>query len=394
MSAAARGFVPPTYPFDRLAKLAAEGAALPDGLVDLSVGTPCDPPPDAVVAALARSGAERGYPSGVGSPRLLDAARGWLSRRFRVELERPMLAACIGTKELVAGIPHWLHLRDPRRDTVLYPAISYPTYAMGAELAACRAVAVPTGPDGRLALGAIAEQDAARALCLWVNSPSNPTGALDDLDAAAAWGRAHDVPILSDECYAEFTWDGPPRSILESGVDGVLAVHSISKRSNAAGLRLGFYAGDPRLVHYLAELRRHAGFMVPGPIQAAGAVALDDDEHVAVQRARYAGRLDRLADALRSIGVAASRPGGGFYLWVAVPSVAGEPAEAGEGPEWSFTRALARRGVLVSPGEFYGPAGAGHVRIALVQPDERIELAAQRLGALARSAPVEGLGAR
>ncbi len=169
-------------------------------------------------------------------------------------------------------------------------------------------------------LDAVDPADAARALCLWVNSPANPSGELDDLPAAAAWGRARGVPVLSDECYIEFTWDGPGRTILTEGTDGVLAVHSLSKRSNLAGVRAGFYAGDAALVHYLSEVRKHAGFMVPGPVQAAGAVAFDDDDHVEAQRqalpgpARHAGRR-----ADRRSGVPAHRPDGTFYLWVAAP---------------------------------------------------------------------------
>jgi len=387
-------FVPPTYPYDRLAPLSAVAARLPGGAVDLSVGTPCDAPPPAVVEALGSSGAERGYPSGTGSARLLDAARAWIGRRFSVDVERGEVAACIGTKELVAGIPHWLRLRDPSRDTVLYPSVSYPTYAMGAALAGCRAVPVPQRADGALDLGSIDPADATRALCLWVNSPSNPTGALDDLGAAARWGRGRGVPVLSDECYAEFTWDGPARTILEHGMDGVLAVHSISKRSNCAGLRVGFYAGDAGLVAYLAELRRHAGFMVPGPVQLAAAVALEDDAHVVAQRERYRTRLERCAAALRAIGVPVDLPSGGFYLWVRAPleetlGGAGDAAGAASdlAPAWRFSWELAARGgALVSPGELYGEDGAGHVRIAVVQPLERIELVADRLAA-ARAEP-------
>ena len=383
MSEGPAGFVPPIYPFDQLTPIEKICESLPGGMVDLSVGTPCDPPPPAVVEALSTSGAERGYPPSLGSPRLLEASRAWIERRFGIPLERGHVANCIGTKELVAGVPQWLKLRDPSKDTVLYPEISYPTYEMGAMLAGCRAMAVPARADGSLALETISDEDAARALCLWSNSPSNPTGSLDDLSAAAAWGRERKVPVLSDECYAEYTWEGPPRTILEDGVEGVLAVHSISKRSNCAGLRVGFYAGDPDLVHYLVEVRRHAGFMVPGPIQLAGAVALEDDAHVAVQRERYRNRLDRLIEVLSACGLKVEPPAGSFYLWVPAPDDerSAERSE-GEGPEWGFTRWLARTaGMLVSPGDFYGPAGAGYVRIAVVQPDDRIELAAERLAA-------------
>jgi succinyldiaminopimelate transaminase len=372
------GFVLPTYPYDRLEPVEAIARAVPGGLVDLSIGTPCDPPPPAVVAALSGTDTERGYPTVAGSGRLVDAARGWIDRRFGVGLTRANVGLCIGTKEFVAGVPQWLRLRDPSRDTVLYPAVSYPTYEMGAMLASCRAIPVPVHPGGRLALEEIDGRDAARALVLWLNSPSNPTGELDDLEVAAAWGRSHGVPVFSDECYSEYTWEGPPRTILEHGVEGVVAVHSISKRSNCAGLRVGFYAGDPEIVHFLVEVRRHAGFMLPGPIQIAGAIALDDDAHVVVQRDRYRRRLERLVEVLAVVDVKATPPAGGFYLWVAAPDQ--YPSEPGETPEWGFTRYLAEKaGMLVSPGEFYGHDGEGYVRIAVVQPDEAIELAASRL---------------
>jgi succinyldiaminopimelate transaminase len=356
-------FVPPPYPYDRLDDARAVASRVEGGLVDLSIGTPCDPPPAVVLAALATSGAERGYPPSIGSVAYREAAAGWMERRLGVTVDPSAVAACVGTKELVAGLPQWLHLRRPDRDTVLYPAISYPTYAMGAQLAGCRAVPYA-------ALADIADADAARALCLWVNVPGNPTGELADLGAAAAWGRAHGVPVLSDECYVEFTWDGPPHTILEHGSEGVLAVHSLSKRSNLAGARAGFYAGDADLVHYLAEVRKHAGFMVPGPVQAAAVAAWGDQVHVDEQRERYAGRLAKMRDALLGLGIDVPMPSGAFYLWAPAP----------DGDAWALTHRLAEQGgVLVSPGEFYGPLGAGFVRVAVVQPDERIELVAERL---------------
>jgi aspartate/methionine/tyrosine aminotransferase len=207
-------------------------------------------------------------------------------------------------------------------------------------------------------------------LALWVNSPANPSGVLDDLGAAAAWGRQHGVPVFSDECYIEFTWADRGRTILEHGDQGVVAVHSLSKRSNLAGTRVGFYAGDRDLVGYLQEVRKHVGMMVPGPAQAAGAVALADDLHVSEQRDRYLGRLRRMAEVLhRWSGLDVPLPEGGFYLWFRV------------GDAWQFTERLAAEGgALISPGEFYGAAGSEYVRVAVVQPDEHIELVATRLG--------------
>jgi succinyldiaminopimelate transaminase len=362
------GFVPPPYPYDRLDRLIPIAARHAGGVVDLSIGTPIDAPPPAVVAALSTSDSERGYPPSIGSVAFRQAASRWIARRFGIDVDADLVGACVGTKEFVGTIPQWLKLRSPDRDTVLYPSVSYPTYAMGAQLAGCRAVGVPRSPDGRLRLGAIDPADAERALALWVNSPGNPTGDVDDLAAVARWGRDNGVPVFSDECYVEFTWRGPGRSILEHGSAGVVAVHSLSKRSNLAGVRVGFYAGDPELVRYLQEVRKHVGMLVPGPAQAAGVVALDDDDHVAAQRQRYRHRLERTAAILEAwTGRAVALPAGGFYLWL----------EVGDG--WAFTdRLAAEGGALVSPGEFY--CSDDHVRVAVVQPDERIELLAERLG--------------
>jgi succinyldiaminopimelate transaminase len=375
MTSTTEGFEPPPYPYDRLDDLRELADRHEGGCVDLSVGTPTDRTPTAVMNAMAASGDAHTYPRSAGSPQLRDAASAWLGRRFGVTVDPDMIAACVGTKELVASLPQYLRLREPERDTVLYPAVSYPTYAMGATLAGVRAVPVPLDDAWRIDLSAIAADDADRALCAWVNTPGNPAGGLDDLAAAAQWGRDHAVPIFSDECYAEFTWDGTARTILDSGLEGVVAVHSLSKRSNLAGLRVGFYAGDADLVRYLSEVRKHAGAMVPGPVQAAAVTALGDDVHVDAQRIRYRERLEYLAAVLGAIGVDAPLPGGGFYLWVRAPS----------GDGWDLARRLATdAGALVSPGEFYGDAGQSHVRVALVQPLDRLELVALRLGVAAR----------
>jgi aspartate/methionine/tyrosine aminotransferase len=289
-----------------------------------------------------------------------------------IDAER-QVGACVGTKEFVASTAHYLRLRSPDRDTVLYPAVSYPTYAMGALLAGCRPVPVPELPGGGPDLSTVDKLD--------VDAGS---GGVDQLTVESdripvpTWraqpgGGDQGIPMFSDECYAEFTWDGPPRSVLEWGANGVVAVHSLSKRSNLAGVRAGFYAGDPELVAYLVDVRRHAGLMVPGPVQAGAAVALDDDAHVLDQRRRYLERLVFLAEVLGHAGLPVELPAGGFYLWVAVPTSASRGG-------WSVTEALAlESGMLVSPGEFYGPLGAGFVRVAVVQPMDRLELVAERL---------------
>lgn len=366
-------FAPPPTVWEAIEGLRPVAEAHPGGAVDLTIGTPSDDPPAFVAEVLGRAGGARGYPPSIGTPAFREAACGWLARRFGVELPPTQVAATIGSKELVAGVPHWLRLRRPERDVVLHPDVAYPTYAMGARLAGCRAVGVPRRPDGALDLAAIDPGDASRALCLWSNSPGNPTGTLDDLGAAAAWGRDHGVPVLSDECYAETTWVGPPRTILEHGTEGVLAVHSLSKRSNLAGLRAGFYAGDADLVGYLSQLRKHAGFLVPGPVQEVATAALADDAHAAAQREVYRRRLNTVVDALVAAGLPAEVPGGAFYVWLRAPGGDGE----------ALARWFAEEvGALVTPGGAYGEAGRGHVRLALVAPDERLAVLVERLAAL------------
>jgi succinyldiaminopimelate transaminase len=369
MAGAAMTFTPPPYPYERLDGLRKIASEHEGGAIDCSIGTPVDAPPDEALAELARASGARGYPASAGSEEYRLAAGQWMDRRFGVALAPDQIAGCVGTKEFVGTLAGYLHLRAPERDTVLYPAVSYPTYAMGATLAGLRAVPV-TLIDGRLDLASISPDDVARALVLWSNSPSNPTGVLDDLEGIAEWGRDHEVLVASDECYAEFTWAGRPRSILEHGLEGALAVHSISKRSNLAGLRAGFYAGDPATVAFLRSVRQHAGFMIAGPVQAAVAAAYRDDEHVNRQRSIYRARLELLSNALKALDINAAMPDGSFYLWFSKEGMDG----------WRLAALLAEKsGLIVSPGELYGEPGANFVRLAVVQPDERMALAASRL---------------
>jgi aspartate/methionine/tyrosine aminotransferase len=261
---------------------------------------------------------------------------------------------------------------------VLYPGVSYPSYAMGATLAGLRAVPVPVDAGWRPDLSGVSTADAERALVLWLNDPANPTGVTASpgaLAGAVEWARDRGIVVASDECYAEFTFDedghaAKPVTALTSGTDGVLAVHSLSKRSNMAGLRAGFVAGDPDLVTYLGEVRKHAGLMVPGPIQAAAAAALGDDTHVEEQRARYAARRRRLLPALAQHGITHTGGPSTFYLWLAAP---------GFGDGWAQAAEFARLGILVAPGDLYGDVGAGQARLALTVTDEHVEEIADRL---------------
>jgi succinyldiaminopimelate transaminase len=343
----------------------ARARAHPDGVVDLSIGTPVDPTPAVVRQALAAASDAPGYPLTAGTPAVREAAAGYLARRHGVAgLAPDAVLPTIGSKELVALLPTLLGVG--RGDRVVLPQIAYPSYEVGARLAGAQ----PVRADGLTGLGP------ARVGLVWVNSPGNPTGRVlpaAHLRAMVAWARERGAVVASDECYLDFGWEERPCSILHPDVcggshDGVLAVHSLSKRSNLAGYRAGFVAGDPRLVTALLEVRKHAGLMVPLPVQAAMIAALSDDAHVRDQRARYAARRQALRAALAAAGFAIDHSTAGLYLW----ATRGEDC-------WSTVDALAGRGILVAPGAFYGPAGTRHVRIALTATDERVTAAVGRL---------------
>ncbi len=283
-------------------------------------------------------------------------------------LDRQVLPV-IGTKELIGSLA--LHLALGRDDVIAYPRLAYPTYAVGAALVG--ALGVPA--DDVADLEALAATGRPPSL-VWVNSPANPTGAVLDAEALAAivaWCREHDALLVSDECYLDLGWDVAPISVLHHDVcgetqDGVLALHSLSKRSNLAGYRVGFVTGDQRVIGELASVRRNLGLQLPGPQQQAAIAALADDEHVRVQRARYAGRRDVLRPALEAAGFAVEHSEAGLYLW----ATRDEPCERS-------IASLVALGIVAVPGHEYGPHGARHVRFALTAPDADVALAAERL---------------
>ena len=373
--AAQESFIPPPMPvLSRIGELRERATSLPGGAVDLSVGNPIDPVPEVIIQSLKDHDLARPYPDFGGRQATIgEAISEWSEKQLNTVINPSDYGICIGTKEFVAGTPKILSLRDPLRDTVLYPEIAYPSYAMGADLAGCRAVPVAMDADWKIDVSSIDPEDAKRALMLWINTPGNPAGGLDDLEAVVEWGREHGVPVFSDECYVEFTWDGPAQSVLQHGNEGVVAVHSLSKRSNLAGLRFGFYAGDPEIVSYCREIRRHQGLMVSGHAQVAGIAALRDQEHVEIQRERYKNRLERLIDILARMGIEASMPRGSFYLWV--PST--------EGGSSGLASLLADKlGVISVPGETYGPKGVGYVRLAAIVSEENLSLLEKRIEGL------------
>jgi succinyldiaminopimelate transaminase len=355
----------PDFPWDKLTSYAARAAAHPDGMVDLSVGTPVDPTPEVVQRALQDAADSPGYPLTVGRVQTRQACVDWLERAFGVTgLGVDAVLPVIGSKELIASLPG--HLGVGPGDLVVHPELAYPTYEVGAVLAGAR----PRATDSLTRLGP--ETPAV----VWVNSPANPTGRVlpaEHLRKMVDWCRERGVLLVSDECYLECAWDAEPVSVLHPTVtggdhSGVLAVHSLSKRSNLAGYRCAFVAGDPAVVAELLAVRKNLGLQLPGPQQVAMAAALADDEHVAEQHSRYSTRRGILRRALEGAGFRIDHSEASLYLW----------ATRDEGC-WESVGALAELGILVAPGEFYGPAGSRHVRVAFTATDERVAAAAARL---------------
>lgn len=358
----------PAFPWDSLAGAAALARQHPGGIVDLSIGTPVDPVPEVAQAALRGAADSPGYPPTAGTPAVREAAAGWLARRHGISVDPSAVLPLIGTKEFIASLPTVLGCGAG--DIVVHPSLAYPTYDVGARLAGAQ----PLAADDLAALSP------ERVRLAWLNSPSNPTGrvlAHPALRAAVSWAREHGVVLASDECYLELGWDATPLSVLHPDAcggshQGLLAVHSLSKRSNLAGYRAGFVTGDPGLVGELLEIRKHAGMIVPAPVQAAMAAALADDAHADAQRSRYAARRSKLWPALEAAGWAIEGSAAGLYLWATHPDL-----DCRESVE-----RLAKAGILVAPGEIYGPGGARHIRIALTATDERIDAAVGRLAQL------------
>lgn len=357
------------YPWDAVAPYAQRARAHPDGLVDLSIGSPVDPTPDVVAAALAAATDAHAYPQTIGTPALREAIVRWYARRRGVTGLTPAhVLPTVGSKELVALLPMLLGLGPG--DVVVHPRAAYPTYEVGARLVG----ATPTAADDPA-------QWPAETKLVWVNSPGNPDGRVRDaaaLRADVARARELGAVLASDECYAELGWEAPwDAEPIPSALDprvaagdfaGILSVYSLSKQSNLAGYRAAFLAGDPALVARLLTARKHLGLMLPAPVQHAMIAALDDDDHVAQQKQRYRARRDLLLPALAHAGFRIDGSEAGLYLW------ATEGCDA-----WESMGRLADLGILAGPGHFYGPHFGSHIRISLTATDERIAAAADRL---------------
>ena len=363
----------PEFPWDQLAPAKERAAAHPGGICDLSVGTPVDDTPAFIREALADASNAHGYPTVIGTTEVREAIVAWGKRRGMVDVGMNGVIPTIGSKEAVAWIPFLLGVRPG--DTVLVPEVAYPTYDIGARLAGATPVAVdPTDPSSW--------PDAA---LVYLNSPGNPDGhvmSTDELRAAVRWARSHVAVVVSDECYAALPWSQPyvsegVPSLLDTDVcdgdaSGLLVLYSLSKQSNLAGYRGALIYGDPALVAPIVSVRKHSGLMVPAPVQHAMAVALNDTEHVERQRSVYAVRRALLLEALTDAGLDVDPDSAaGLYLWVADP--------ANSTDSWALVNRLAELGILVAPGDFYGTAAHGRVRVALTATDERIQAAASRI---------------
>lgn len=359
----------PDFPWDSLSGAKQMASAHPDGLVDLSVGTPVDEVAPSIQLALAESAAAPGYPQTVGTPELRRAIVEALARRFGVTgVGEDAVLPVVGTKEAIAWLPFLLGVMPGQ--TVVIPELAYPTYEVGARLAGARAVR----SDSLLKLGP------ETPTLIFINSPANPHGkvlGIDHLRKVVEFARERDVVVVSDECYLGLGWseEDAPVSILDPRVsDGdhtnLIAVHSLSKTSNLASYRSGFLVGDRGLIAELLSVRKNAGLMMPGPVQAATVAALEDDGQEILQKERYRKRRELLSAAVEAAGLRIDDSDGGLYLW----ATEGRPCR-------DTVDRLAHLGILVAPGDFYGPGGAEHVRIGLTATDMQIVTAARRLAA-------------
>ena len=354
----------PDFPWDSLTGARQLATAHPGGAVDLSIGTPADPTPTIAAQALAAASQAPGYPAVEGSPATREAIITYLENRWRTApLSSGNVLPLIGTKEFVGWLPELLGLGPG--DVLIHPESAYPTYEVGALVAG--AEPVPLDDPARLP---------SETRLIWLNSPANPTGRMLRLDELRSWVRAArrtGAILASDECYGEFAWECEAISVLDprvndGDINGLLAVHSVSKRSNAAGYRAGFVAGDERVIGDLLQARKHLGMMMPAPVQAAMSALLLDQDHVELQRERYLARREALRPALESAGFRIDHSEGGLYLW------ASRDESCRDTINW-----LAGIGIIAAPGDFYGASSNRHVRIALTAPDERIQAAAARL---------------
>ena len=358
-------------------------------LIDLSIGDPDEPTPEAVRTALRDAvGPVSSYPTAHGGDATRAAIAGFLARRHGVHVDpATQVLPTSGSKEAIFHAP--LAFVDPAgpRRTVVFGTPGYPTYARGTRLAGGEPVAVRLREeDGwRLDLAALDADVLARTCMVWLNHPHNPTGATVDLGYLRdqlAVARAHDVVLCSDECYQELWSDAPAPSLLEAGdggTTGMLAFLSLSKRSGMTGYRSGAIVGDPALVAVLRRLREDTGTASPDFVQAAAVAAWSDDAHVAERRAVFAAKRAVVLEGLAAAGVSWSGSTAGLYVWARAEGMPG----VADGDDVGLARRLLDAGVVVTPGRAFGAGGAGWVRLALVPDVDGCREALRRWGATA-----------
>lgn len=361
----------PVFPWTKLAPYRDLAAQFMGPVVDLSVGTPVDDTPKSLQDTLRNSTNMPGYPSVTGSGELRRAIAEWFARRRRATgLDEGCIIPTVGSKELVANLGWQLGLGVDA--TILIPEVAYPTYDICGRVCGARVIPVSEDPAHW-----------PRADLVWINTPGNPHGhvySARQLRDIVRWARQCGAVVVSDECYAELPWvepyisEGVPclldRQVCEGDFSGLLVAYSLSKQSNLAGYRAAFLAGDPQLIARVALVRRHCGFIVPGPVQEVLRVAVADDNHVIGQRRIYGRRREILIPALTRAGlVLDADTAAGLYLWAEFDGV----------DCWQLVEAFARLGIVVAPGSFYGAKSGSQVRIGLTAGDWEIQLAAQRL---------------
>jgi succinyldiaminopimelate transaminase len=375
------------YPFEALDRRTREAMELGRRIIDFGVGDPREQTPaivrDAVRDAI---GPISSYPRAAGLPPLRQAVAAWVKRRYGVSIDPDAeIVPTLGSKELVFSLAQLL-VDPPNRDLVLTTTPGSPIPERGARFARGDVVRLPlTEERGFLPdLDAVTDEQWERANLLWLNYPNNPTGAVAPLSLyrdAAERCRAHDVVLASDEAYSELWFgDGPPAGALQIGdLTNVIVLQTLSKRSSMTGYRSGFAAGDRELIGALKRLRPAVGVTPQEFVQRASVVAWGDERHVEANRARYAAKREVFLELFARHGVHVAGSEATFYLWVAVP-------DGWSSLEWSLDL-LDRAGVVVAPGSFFGPAGEGSVRIAMVPTLEECRVAAEALDRVLAEVP-------
>ena len=358
-----------TYPFVVLEEAKRRKAAEGVRIFDFGMGDPREPTEQAIVQALVAALDETsGYPAAVGLPELREAIAAWCGRRFGVDLDPDAeLIPTYGSKEAIFTFAQVVVDDAAGKDLVLVPEPAYPVYERGALFARARVETIPLlDEQGFLPeLDAIDDETWARTALLWLNYPNNPTGAVAPLafyERVAELAAEHDVLVCSDEAYTELWFDAPPASALQVADRSRMVVfNTLSKRSSMTGYRSGFVAAAPWVIEALRKFRPSIGSAPQVFVQRASVVAWSDEGHVERNRALYARKRALLLDLFERKGLRLGGSAATMYLWLRAPE--GETSE-------ELADRLLDHGVVVVPGSYFGPAGEGYVRFALVPTEQ------------------------